>query len=399
MKIIFVSTMCSQKHYEEICKNRKIRMLDSSQKFFDMFVNGFKGRNDVEVVCVSIPPVSHQSYPQLYIAKRTEQVDNITYFSVPCINYIGMKSFFAQYWVRRYLEKEVRCSKEETIIITDPLLLEGSIPALEIGKKYRVPVVGFLTDLPQFADECDIRSLPKKLLYRLYNRKSQKCLAIFDRYIFLTEAMNTVVNKKHRPWMLMECLVDPYETGGVNTCKKYSPPHVMYAGKLHREFGLDILMAAIPLVKTECVFDIYGDGNYLPEIKEMAKKLNNVVVHEIIPVKAVMNEERKCTLLINPRPSTGKFTEYSFPSKTAEYMLSGTPVLMFKLPGIPKEYDPYLYYAPLEEPQSIADAIDKVLCQSERELNNFGKLGKQFICTRKNNRVQAQRFLDFMNRK
>ena len=96
MKIIFVSTMCSQKHYEEICKNRKIRMLDSSQKFFDMFVNGFKGRNDVEVVCVSIPPVSHQSYPQLYIAKRTEQVDNITYFSVPCVNYIGMKSFFAQ---------------------------------------------------------------------------------------------------------------------------------------------------------------------------------------------------------------------------------------------------------------------------------------------------------------
>ena len=43
----------------------------------------------------------------------------------------------------------------------------------------------------------------------------------------------------------------------------------------------------------------------------------------------------EATLLVNPRPSDKEFCKYSFPSKTIEYMASGTPVLMTKLPGVP----------------------------------------------------------------
>ena len=40
-------------------------------------------------------------------------------------------------------------------------------------------------------------------------------------------------------------------------------------------------------------------------------------------------------MLINPRTNEGVYTQYSFPSKTMEYMRAGKPVLCCKLDGIP----------------------------------------------------------------
>lgn len=46
----------------------------------------------------------------------------------------------------------------------------------------------------------------------------------------------------------------------------------------------------------------------------------------------------KCDVLVNPRSNNDEFTKYSFPSKTMEYLLSGSKVVMYPLSGIPQEY-------------------------------------------------------------
>lgn len=395
MKIIFISSTCSASHYAEICSKRKYAMLDSSQKFFDMFLKGFKNRSDVEIDCICISPVSHGTYPDLLIKARAEKLGNINYYSVPFINYTGIKSIIAELQVKKRLKKLICKNTEDTVIVTDPLLLEATVPALKVGKKLGVPVIGFLTDLPDFADECDEQGFFKTILYKEYNKKSKKCLAEFDKYIFLTEAMNDAVNKQNRPWLLMECLVDISAVDCKKAKKSTERPSVMYAGKLHRQFGLDILAKAIEKVKSDCRFDIYGDGNYRKELEEIAKNKENVFIHGIVPVTEVMEAESNSTLLINPRPSEGEFTKYSFPSKTAEYMLSGTPVLMFKLPGIPDEYDNYLNYPKNETGEALALEIERLLELGTETLTEKGYIAKQFIIENKNNTIQADRFIEF----
>ena len=44
-----------------------------------------------------------------------------------------------------------------------------------------------------------------------------------------------------------------------------------------------------------------------------------------------------------------------------EYMASGTPLLTTKLPGMPEDYYPHVYFFEEESVQGYADALKKVL--------------------------------------
>ncbi len=76
-----------------------------------------------------------------------------------------------------------------------------------------------------------------------------------------------------------------------------------------------------------------------------------------------------------------------------EYMLSGTPVLMYKLAGIPKEYYPYLNFIDESEEDGIKDGIVNI-CEKDKEyLANIGNNAKDFIMT-KNNCNQIQKIIN-----
>jgi len=370
-------------------------MLDSSQKFFDMFLKGLSKQKDLKVECITVPPVSHGTYPGWRVKEHQEVGENIMYHSVGVINYPILKSITAQCAVKSKLISLIKKSEEETYLVADPLLLEGSVPVIKMGKKYNKKTIGFLTDLPDFADECDEHGFLKRIFYQVYNKKCNQYLRRFEQYVFLTEAMNDAVNKEQKPWMLMECLVDGTCITNELVEKHDGRPTILYAGKLHKQFGLDVLAEAITKVKTDCEFHIYGDGNYREELEKRAGIQTNICVHGIVPVDEVVKEEMKSTVLINPRTSSGEFTRYSFPSKTAEYMLSGVPVIMFKLSGIPKEYDEYLYYAEDETAESLAKKIDEILGLATEELTDRGQKAQGFILKEKNNISQAQRFVEF----
>ena len=106
--------------------------------------------------------------------------------------------------------------------------------------------------------------------------------------------------------------------------------------------------------------------------------------------------QQKATVLINPRNNDGEYTKYSFPSKTMEYMLSGKPVIMYKLDGVPDEYDSYLYYIGGNTADDIKKTILEVLNKSEKELESFGQKAAEFVSENKNSVVQAKRILTLL---
>ena len=99
---------------------------------------------------------------------------------------------------------------------------------------------------------------------------------------------------------------------------------------------------------------------------------------------------------MNPRPTTEEFTKYSFPSKNMEYMVSGTPLLTTRLPGMPKEYYPYVFLIEDETIDGYAKALADALSRTEDELVNFGQKAKKFVLENKNYIIQTRRIIELI---
>lgn len=104
----------------------------------------------------------------------------------------------------------------------------------------------------------------------------------------------------------------------------------------------------------------------------------------------------KETLLIKPRPTDEEYTKYLFPSKNMEYMVSGTPVLTTKLPGMPKEYNDYVYLIEDETVEGLATTFENLLSKPKEELYAKGLKAKNFVLQEKNNVVQARKTIDML---
>ena len=81
-----------------------------------------------------------------------------------------------------------------------------------------------------------------------------------------------------------------------------------------------------------------------------------------------------------------------------EYMVSGTPVLTTVLPGMPKEYYPYVYLLEDESPEGIATQLCKILSYPMEERLNKGLSARTFVLKEKSNVQQSKRIIEFFQR-
>ena len=88
---------------------------------------------------------------------------------------------------------------------------------------------------------------------------------------------------------------------------------------------------------------LFGSGDMEKDITDYCKSDQRIKYFGMVPREKVVKFEKKAKLLVNPRPTNNEFTKYSFPSKTIEYMASGTPLLTTRLPGIPSEYFDHVF--------------------------------------------------------
>ena len=141
---------------------------------------------------------------------------------------------------------------------------------------------------------------------------------------------------------------------------------------------------------------IYGNGDFKNELLKLCKKNKNIKYFGLKPNNYIVEEQQKATLLVNPRPSNEEFTKYSFPSKNMEYMVSGTPALLTKLPGMPKEYLKYVYVLENESVDGMAEKLIEILNLSQEELKEKGKLAKEYVVNKKDNKNQAKRIIKWL---
>ncbi|NLY71820.1 MAG: glycosyltransferase family 4 protein [Clostridiales bacterium] len=405
MQIIYVSTSCSQEMYKKIFKMRNKKLIDPSQKFFEQLIRGTsllrqKFGQKIDVVSISALPVSASTTNIKKFLRVEEYVNGVRYiypsfYNGKFLRYITTYiSIFLE--TRKIINSEV--NKEDKVVICDPLYHHVSAAARMAAKLYRVKTIAIVTDIPVYSTKMKgykYTSL-RQMFQDWYERTAMKEIVKYDGYVNLTESMNPIVNPKNKPSIIVEGSVDIEAISKTHELYSNSKKVIVYAGGVYEKYGVKCLVNAfIKAQIKDTELHIYGEGSYVDELVQVCSKHENVKYMGCILNTDLPKIESQATLLVNPRFSNEEYTKFSFPSKTLEYMSSGTPVLSTRLAGIPKDYNNYLYWFDIETEDGMAAKLSEIMGKSKNELQCFGKKAQKYVIENKSNILQAGRIFSF----
>ena len=384
MHILYAVTTCSDNVYKQLFSQVKVKPAFQSQKYHRLLIEGLAAGAEVDVV--ANPPVNRSVLTESFVRLPREEEGGAHYRYIPAIRNpilkvaaVGLGTFFQTLFLIR----------KDSAVIVDGLnritALSGMLAARLRGR----PCIGIVTDLP---DMLGGSSFSKKLA----NFVIRHCTG----YVLLTEAMNDYLNKQGKPYVILEGHADITMADRIPAMEKKTSPRIcFYAGGVSKQYGLSNLVEGFRKadIPNTCLH-IYGPGDYVEELEEIAAKDSRIFYGGMLLNTRIVEKEQEATLLLNPRPTDEEYVKYSFPSKTMEYMASGTPVLTTVLPGMPKEYHPYVYLLEDETAEGIAGKLREVLANSDEELFQKGQEARRFVLEQKNNVIQARKILEMLDK-
>lgn len=274
-----------------------------------------------------------------------------------------------------------------------------SLGIVLMGKILRTKKVITFTDLSLFTySEERIEKMPlyKKAIIRPYVKLVNKLQQSYDLYVLFTKPMNDVVNPDKKPYLVMEGI---YNSDNLNLDKVKKENAIAHAGTLNKEVGIDKILEMFSKIKdTNLELWLIGKGDMDETIKEAAKRDERIKFLGFLPKTQVFEYLKRAKLLINLRNPTDIYTKYSFPSKTFEYMVSGTPFFTTKLSGIPEEYCDFLYTTNSYNTETIVSDVEKILNKDEEELEKFGISAQKFVLQNKNAEKQVKAVIEFLKK-
>ena len=400
MNIIYLSSSCSDNKFSELRDKGITRKLPQAQKYHCLLMEGIAQNLDGKVYAISAFPVNRQWTKQVFFPEEREMVGDIQYVYGAFVNLPFLRQWTRILQTKREI-KRIRRQNHDCIIICDVLNQSLADAARACGKRYGIPVVGIVTDVPGHTSGARSKtySFMRRMMGTMAAKNAVRNLEKYDAYLLLTEAMNAVVNKKGKPYIVLEGHCDSKMGQRENALSTKSHPKVaMYAGGIHKEFGIERLVNAFVRGDfQDWELHIYGDGNYQNELNELVKRIPNVKYFGVQPNSVIVENQLKATLLLNPRLTDAEYVKYSFPSKTMECMASGTPLCTTRLPGMPSEYYPYVYFFDNESEDGMLTTLKDILGKSEEAYHELGGKAKEFVMTKKTNVQQAKKLLDFVS--
>lgn len=398
MNIIYVSSGCSEEKFEYLRTHGITRKLPQAQKYHQLMVEGLACSINGTVDVVSAIPTNRSWSKKFFFRSEQESIENIAYYYIPFVN-IPFLSQVTKHYAAKCVIKRICMSKKDVAIVCDVLNQSIADAARKVGEFYNIPVVGIVTDVPGHTSGARRKSYNyiKRKIADFAEKSAKRKLVSYKSFLFLTEAMNEVANPNHCPYIVVEGQCD-YKMSFPQEVEKSFPRVAMYAGGIHKEFGIERMVNAF--LAADCdgwELHIYGDGNFQSELLNIAKFNEKIKYFGVVGNNEVKEAQLRASLLLNPRLTDAEYVKYSFPSKTMECMASGTPLLTTKLPGMPKDYYPYVYFFDDESVEGMKNAFCKVLNLKNNELIQFGSSAKQFVIDNKNNKIQARKLIDFIS--
>lgn len=397
MDIIFLGSFFPKEIESDITKNSIGAIANANNALQLSIVSGLSSFDTCELEMLNMPAIG--AYPSKY----KKWVFHSGFFSVNkkkginigFLNLLGIKHFCKYYQIKKVLS---HCLQEHTkdvcFIVYD--LYWPYLQALNVLKK-KNPHIKICLIVP---DLVGFTGTPRGFLYNLlikYNQRLvNKNLIVADGFVLLSKHMKERLPVGNKPYIVMEGIFNPRDAEDVSVQTQNNQLKVIfYSGAIDERNGvLELLKAFSMIADSSYRLVICGDGYERDRVLLAAEKDDRIIFKGQISRKEVLRLQRESTLLVNPRPSFGDFTKYSFPSKTMEYFVSGVPVLMYRLEGVPEEY--YNYCFSIDEHAILADTIVHICSLDLEILKKKGESAKNFILKNKTPKKQTVRIVDML---
>ena len=397
MNILYFGTVCDIEKYNELIKNTNEKPSVAPIVFETALLEGFK-KHDIDMEIHSFPMIpTFLNSKILFFGNTIEHLKcGYTCRWLSTINIPILKQISRCLDARKILKRWVEENRENGVIVTysiPPFLVKE---ILKYKRKYNLKVIAIVPDLLRDMYINDNSESVITKLKQMYIKPALKLQVEYEGYVYLTDAMHNVV-APDKPYIVMEGIASDLPNEEIKSDDESHPFAIMYAGMLFEKYGiLNLVDAFEKLTKKNIELWLFGDGTAASEIKKRAKKDQRIKYFGSVNRETVLEYEKKASILVNTRNPKEEFTFYSFPSKTIEYMLSGTPVLTTRLNGIPEEYFKYIFSVDDNSVDSLAGAIESILDYSKEDLDNIGMLAKQFIIEEKNSYKQIENIIKFI---
>lgn len=360
--------------------------------------------NAVDVTVVTLPFLP--SFPMRYICPYTPEGDvrfdgkKIGTMLSYC-NLMGYKTVSMRIRLQTFIEKWITqnvTDDEDVIVLTYTPYVPFIKAIRNVKRKFpKILLASIVTDLvDDMTTFHNNRKLLKRLQCKIEELGTKKLYKYIDKYILLSEYMQEKIPEAIGRNIVMEGIYVPLHIA-LNEKSSSDIKTVLYTGTLEEFAGVVDLVNAFKLLEDpNCCLTICGSGSCAAFIQESAKVDKRIVFRGLVDRVEVLRLQKEATLLVNPRKPTGAITRYSFPSKTMEYLASGTPMMGYKLEGIPSEYYNHYYIVDDMSVQGLATKLSEILSLCESELSQKAASARSFILENKNAKKQMARVLNFL---
>lgn len=395
MRVIWIGTYANGSYLEELQADGTY-VQNASNLVQQYYIETIEQKYDIDVFSALVT----NSYPKGRLLLKENKTDlingllsNVGFLNLPYIN---------QYIQKNKLKKLVKHSvkkskKDESYLVFVYAPRVPFLYAASIIKKQRpnTKVINIIPDLPQYMytggrKKTKIKTFIQEKMLERYKK-------YVDGYVLYTKYMADFLSIPDNKYIVIEGIYKDKKICIKREKKeKQEKQVVLYAGGLNKKYGIDMLVEGFldaHMVNAE--LHLYGSGDYVDEIKNISTINASIVYGGSISAYDAYIKMCEADLLINPRPSNNSFTKYSCPSKTLEYMATGSPALVTRLDGIPDEYFNYVYTIENESRSGIAEAIQRVLSIPEEERLHKAKLAQDFINEYKNAEYQVNKIIEF----
>ena len=362
------------------------------------------GALDVDFNIFNVPFLG--SYPQRYSEPKIDDYDFVydipetksrELYNVGFWNIAGYK-FFSRYY-RAY--KSLLNASEKNSLGDVLLIYSIHLPFLKaaVDIKRKIPnlkLVLIVPDLPEYMAAS--RSYPEMLLMKGNLAILERLYKYVDGYVLLSKYMTERLPVNSKPFTVVEGIYNPQDTPECAKLEKDSTSYILYTGTLAKRYGvLNLVKAFMQLKRKDINLVICGDGDSKEEITRLSKIDSRIVYKGLVKRDEALRLQQNAMLLVNPRTPEGEFTKYSFPSKTMEYLASGVPTLLYRLPGIPEEYYNYCFSMDDLSLEALTDKLESIIEMSRDELTEIGARACQFIYEKKSPRNQSMKIFKLIS--
>lgn len=397
MNILYIGSFFEKRREQEIWQNSKKWIVIPGNTFQSSLINGIIEHQKSIDYIVNLPAIGSFPcrYKKIWFKSSIFNVGRIKGVNGGFLNLPLIKNYSIYISIKKHANRWAKTNPDNKKVILVYSLIEPYIKAaISIKKKYPdTKVCCIVLDLPQYFDD------KASWIYKFVNKQTTKSIynliPNIDYFILLTEPMVDALGiNGNKQWLLLEGLYLPQRRGLLPKSQKT----ILYTGKLDARFGIiDMIEAFTQIEDKDYKLWICGDGSDRNIVIDASKCDCRIKYWGLLKHEQILSMQTQVTLLLNPRKGTEEYTKYSFPSKTMEYMASGTPTVMYPLPGMPKEYYEYLVIIPDNTINTLKNVLVEWCNKSQIELDEFGAKAKKFILENKNAYVQSQRILNFIN--